>query len=197
MDKPVKKYPTIAPCGLDCGLCPKYYTVGKSRCPGCCGEGFFEKHPSCSMITCCVQKNGLETCGECIEFPCPKFKTEYDYLAAETMSYPPNRKMLANLAFIKRNGIETFVKRQRERISLLEEMIKDYDEGRSRSLFCRAAGLMDVKDLTGCLAKAQKAVRESQVDKNDMKSKASILKKLLEDTSSKKGIELRIGKSKK
>jgi hypothetical protein len=33
----IKKYPTIGVCGLDCGLCPRYYTIGPSRCPGCAG----------------------------------------------------------------------------------------------------------------------------------------------------------------
>ena len=55
---PIKKYPTIGVCGLDCGLCPRYYTIGPSRCPGCAGPDFFNKHPSCSFITCCVKKIG-------------------------------------------------------------------------------------------------------------------------------------------
>jgi len=25
MNRPVKTYPTIGACGLDCGLCPRYY----------------------------------------------------------------------------------------------------------------------------------------------------------------------------
>jgi hypothetical protein len=41
--KPVKIYPTIGACGLDCGLCTRYYTVGPSRCPGCCGPDSFTK----------------------------------------------------------------------------------------------------------------------------------------------------------
>jgi len=37
------------------------------RCPGCCGPEFFNKHPSCSFITCCVKRNDLEVCAECDE----------------------------------------------------------------------------------------------------------------------------------
>ena len=69
---PVKDFPTIACCGLDCGLCPVYYTKGPSKCPGCCGLDFFNKHPSCSIITCCVKEHKFETCAECDEFPCSK-----------------------------------------------------------------------------------------------------------------------------
>lgn len=38
-----KKIYTLGCCGLDCGLCPRFYTEGSSRCPGCCGENFEKK----------------------------------------------------------------------------------------------------------------------------------------------------------
>jgi len=65
---PIKQHPTLGSCGLDCGLCPRYYTAGSSRCPGCCGPGFFDAHPSCSFITHrktifnldFIKKNGIE-----------------------------------------------------------------------------------------------------------------------------------------
>ncbi|MBP7049418.1 MAG: DUF3795 domain-containing protein [Phycisphaerae bacterium] len=93
-----KKYPTIGVCGLDCGLCPRYYTAGPSRCLGCAGPDFPNRHPSCSFITCCVKKKGLEVCGECPDFPCSKFKSEDEYQQVkESSSYPPCRKVMANL----------------------------------------------------------------------------------------------------
>ena len=104
---PVKTYPTIACCGLDCGLCPTYYTKGPSRCPGCCGPDFFNKHPSCSIITCCVKNNKFETCAQCNEFPCQKLKDwdEYD-------SFICHRVSLTNLNLIKKKGLEEFFKQQ-------------------------------------------------------------------------------------
>src|SRR5512135_106286 len=129
--RPLKAHPTIGVCGLDCGLCPRYYTVGKSRCPGCGGPGFLDKHPSCSFITCCVKKRRLEACGQCPEFPCPKFKSEEEYRQAESSSYPPSRVMLSNLTFIRAEGIEAFLGQQRKRIRLLESFIEGYDDGRS------------------------------------------------------------------
>ena len=144
----MKKYPTIGVCGLDCGLCPRYYTVGPSRCPGCSGPDFPNKHPSCSFITCCVKKKNLEVCGECPDFPCPKFKSEEEYRhVKESSSYPPYRKVLPNLHAIKEHGIESFLQQQKRRIELLEKMIKDFDDGRSRSYYCRSAALLDPADL--------------------------------------------------
>jgi hypothetical protein len=176
----VKKYPTIGVCGLDCGLCPRYYTRGTSRCPGCAGAGFFDKHPSCSFITCCVKKKGLEACGQCLELPCPKFKSEAEYQQIEgSSSYPSYKMVMPNLKFIREHGIKEFVTRQKKRIRLLEKMIADFDDGRSRSLFCKAACLRDVTELEGALEQAIRKVKADHVKRDDRKVKARILKKFL------------------
>ncbi len=154
----LKTYPTIGVCGLDCGLCPRYYTKGPSRCPGCGGMGFSQKHPSCSFITCCVKKKRLEVCGQCLEFPCSKFKSEEEYRRVEaSSSYPPYSKVLSNQKLIRDEGIAKFMEIQETRIGLLLTIIDEFDDGRSRSFFCRAAALLDVETLRSSLNKARKA----------------------------------------
>jgi hypothetical protein len=185
----LKTYPTIGVCGLDCGLCPRYYTEGTSRCPGCGGPRFSEKHPTCSFITCCVKKKGLEVCGQCPEFPCSKFKSEEEYRQAESSSYPPSRTVLSNSRFIKERGINEFIRRQEERIGLLEAMIEGYNDGRSRSFFCRAAALLDPKALKSSLDKAEKAM-EAGGGSGDTVDKAKVLKRILADAALRDGIEL-------
>ena len=141
-------YPTIGVCGLDCGLCPRYYTVGSSRCPGCGGPDFFNKHPSCSFITCCVKKKNLEVCAECSEFPCSKFKSNEEYQQVkESSSYPSCKKVIPNLNFIKEHGIKKFVEQQKKRIKLLEIMIENFDDGRSKSFFCISCALLPLEKL--------------------------------------------------
>lgn len=184
MNIPIKTYPTIACCGLDCGLCPRYYTVGPSRCPGCAGPDFFKKHPSCSFITCCVKKKGLEVCGQCPEFPCSKFKTEEEYQHQQwqgSSSYPPNEKIIPNLNFIKEHGIGKFIKKQKKRIKLLKTMIANFNDGRSRSFFCKAAALLDLKSLKSSLDKANRKIKTDKISKDDVKSKARILKEILSE----------------
>ena len=183
----LKAHPTIGVCGLDCGLCPRYYTVGKSRCPGCGGAGFIEKHPSCSFITCCVRKRGLEVCGQCPEFPCPKFKSEEQYEGEESSSYPPGRKMLSNLRLVKERGIEEFLRRQRKRMGLLEIMIGRWDDGRSRSFFCRAAALLDPEDLRHSQEKAKAAVAGGS---SDAAHRAEVLKGMLQELALAEGVDL-------
>ena len=143
-----KKYPAIGVCGLDCGLCPRYYTAGSSRCPGCCGTDFLNKHPSCSFITCCVKKKNLEVCAECLEFPCSKFKSNEEYQQVkESSSYPPYKKVMPNLNFIKEHGIKKFIEQQKKRIKLLEIMIENFDDGRSKSFFCISCALLPLEKL--------------------------------------------------
>jgi Protein of unknown function (DUF3795) len=180
MEKPLKEYPTIAPCGLDCGLCPRYYTDGNSRCPGCCGPDFFSKHPSCSMITCCVKKKGLETCGECPEFPCARFLTEVEYRGKETSSYPPYRKVLPNLYYVREHGIKEFVARQGERIGILETMLDGFNDGRSRSFYCRACALLEPDILKRSIGQAEEALTAGNTPADDLKNRAKVLKSLLQ-----------------
>jgi len=195
MNRPTKTYPIIGACGLDCGLCPRYYTAGVSRCPGCCGPGFVNKHPMCSVITCCVKKNNLEVCAECSEFPCSKFKETGGYQALETSSYPPYRKIMPNLNFIKEHGIKSFVEQLEKRIKLLETMIENFDDGRSRSFFCRATALLNLTGLESSLDRAAQKIKTDTIKPDDIKIKAKILKELLNETGVREGIELKSKKN--
>ena len=188
---PIKTYPTIGCCGLDCGLCPRYYTAGTSRCPGCCGPDFFNRHPSCSTITCCVKKKQFEVCGECPEFPCSKFKDTEEYRAVETSSYPPYRKIIPNLNYIREHGIQEFIENQMKRVNLLRNMIENFDDGRSRSFYCRAAALLDVESMERSLGQATRRIKAEDIKSSDTKNKAKILKGLLNAVATKEGIELK------
>jgi len=186
-----KIYPTIGVCGLDCGLCPRYYTLGSSRCPGCGGPDFFNKHPSCSFITCCVKKKNLEVCAECLEYPCSKFKSDEEYQQLkESSSYPSCKKVIPNLNFIKEYGIEKFIGQQKERIKLLETMIENFDDGRSRSFFCKATTLLELTSLSSSIDKAIQKIKTDNITPNDIKNKAKILKEILNEMALKEVAEL-------
>jgi hypothetical protein len=182
---PVKQYPTIGACGLDCGLCPRYYTAGKSRCPGCAGLGFSERHPSCSFITCCVKKRNLEVCGECSDFPCSKFKSEAEYQQAKpSSSYPPEKKLMPNQHFIKKHGIKPFIKQQTEQLKLLALLLAKFDDGRSRSFYCRMTSEADLTTIKEVIAQASKEIKRGKIAEDDHKNKARILKALLDERPS-------------
>ena len=192
-EQPVKMYPTIGCCGLDCGLCPRYYTVGSSKCPGCCGPDFFNKHPSCSYITCCVKKKNLEVCAQCDEFPCSKFESwlvgggEYD-------SFLTHKKAHPNLIFMGEHGLEKFIEQQRKRIRLLERMLTNFDDGRSKSFYCIAATLLPITDLETSLNEAEQKIKADKIRLDDFKTKSKILKEILNNFAVKEGIELKLRK---
>ena len=185
--KPEKKYPTIGCCGLDCGLCPRYYTEGSSKCPGCAGTGFYEKHPSCGYITCCVNKKGLEVCCQCDEFRCGRFDP-WKEDGPELDSFISYRKAAFNMSFIKKNGLKRFLGQQEKRILLLEKMLDDFDDGRSKNLYCLAAALLSVKALEGAIKKVEK---NKCVDKKEM---AKVLKEVLNELAEREGLELTLRK---
>lgn len=187
----IKRYPTIGCCGLDCGLCPRYYTAGSSRCPGCCGVDFLKKHPGCGYITCCVKKKALEVCAECDEFPCSKFESwlvgggEYD-------SFLTHVKANDNMNFMKAHGVEKFIELQGRRIRLLEVMLKGYDDGRSKSFFCIAATLLPIEALETALKRVEEEIEAKAL--GDVKTRSKILKELLNNFAFREGIELKLRK---
>ena len=148
----IRKHVTIACCGIDCGLCPRFYTAGSSHCPGCGGEGFEQKHPSCSFVTCCVKKRGLEVCAHCNEFPCGKFDKE----TGKRDSFVTHRRVMSNQRLIAEVGLDHFLEQQAERMAFLETALMRYDDGKIKSYFCLAAALLSIDSLQQALSLAEK-----------------------------------------
>lgn len=160
-----KKHPIIGCCGIGCGLCPRFHADGTSRCPGCGGEGFDSKHPACSNKKCCADKHGLEICSQCPEFPCKKFE---DREKIERDSFVTHKRIFDNHEIVTTVGLDVLVDEQNRRFSILKDMLRNYDDGRSKSFFCIAAALLSIDglksavaeaaDTAGCGAKELKAV---------------------------------------
>ena len=146
----LRNYPTIGCCGIDCGLCPRFYTEGVSRCPGCGAEGFAEVHPPCGYISCC-EKCGLNVCAECEAFPCKRFEKE----TGERDSFVLHRKVIPNQRLIAEIGIDAFIKQQQGRIAFLETALEHYNDGRSKNLYCIAAVLLSIESLRKSLVLAE------------------------------------------
>ncbi len=97
---------------------------------------------------------------------------------------------MPNLNFIKKHGIKKFIGQQKTRIRILETLIKNFDDGRSRSFFCKAATLLDLTGLTSSLDKAAQKIKTDKIRHNDVKNKAQILKEIINETALKQGLEL-------
>jgi hypothetical protein len=116
-------------------------------CPGCGGLDFKDKHPSCGFLTCCVIKNGLEVCSDCKDYPCTRFDAErqgYD-------SFVTHRKIFDNLKYIKNIGIDNFIDKQKIRMNILNDLLTNFDDGRSKSYFCICSALLPLNILQDAL----------------------------------------------
>ncbi|MFC1938806.1 DUF3795 domain-containing protein [Chloroflexota bacterium] len=191
MDKyPLRKYPLVGVCGLNCGLCPRYYTEGVSRCPGCCGADFWQKHPACGFITCCVKKKGLETCAECPDFDgCERLAKLLDS-ARQSDSFISYRPIEANLSSIREHGIEEFARLETEKQEFLRHLLANYDEGRSKSFYCTSCQLVPLDSLRQALKAAESDLTRGA----DVKEKAKTLRALISRMADSLGIDLRLRK---
>ena len=187
----VKKYPIIGCCGISCGLCPRYYTEGPSRCPGCSGPDFFKVNSSCGFITCCVKDKGLEICGECEEFPCKRidkmFVKNYD-------SFVTHKNMEVSLKYVNQNGLEKFIKILNKRIKLLEEMLNVFNDGRSKSFFCLASAILSIDGLENSIKEAKEKIKTLKIKNDDYKAKSKVLKEILNRIANKEKVILKLDK---
>ena len=73
---------------------------------------------------------------------------------------------------------------------MLETMLTEYDDGRSKSFFCKAAVLLDLENLAGCLDKADQKIRTEKVKQGNVKKKAQILKGILVEIALREGVDM-------
>ncbi|MDY0282438.1 MAG: DUF3795 domain-containing protein [Salinivirgaceae bacterium] len=184
----IKKYDTIGCCGIDCGLCPRYYTDGDSACPGCGGLNFRDKHPSCGYLTCCAIKKGHEVCSECEDYRCKRFDSEKDGYD----SFVTHKKVFINLDFIKENGIDYFIAQQKQRINILRDFIDNFDDGRSKNYFCLCCALLPLDKLN----ETHGFIKSKQSDRLSTKEQNIILKDKLQMIADNLDIELKLNKKK-
>ncbi len=183
-----KNYATVGACGIDCGLCPRYHTKTGSRCPGCAPAGFLDAGGQwCKMTRCAVRDRGYETCGECPEFPCYRYEG-WD----QGDSFVSHLNSVANLYAIKEQGLARFVEQQRKRVSLLEAMIEEFDEGRSKSYCCVACALLPIDELHVGVERARREVEKRGIGEDDKKSRARILHGVLDSVAERLGVSLKL-----
>ena len=104
----------IAPCGMNCAVCAGYLArqydlksqgIMKGYCVGCRPRG-----KNCAFMKKRCERLGsgrVKYCYECAEYPCRNLKhLDKRYRTNYRMS------MIENLEYIKKHGIETFLKKE-------------------------------------------------------------------------------------
>ena len=181
-----REYPLFSACGLNCGLCPRHYADGKSKCPGCAGADFSKVHPSCGVLSCC-QRKGIEYCFLCDEFPCKK----YDGADLHD-SFITHKNQFTDLEKAKHLGMEAYRAELNEKISLLAELLNNYDDGRRKSLFCLAVNLLDLHVVRSIVAQLADSVDAGVSPKEKTESAVCMFNEAAEI----KGVSLKLRKNK-
>ena len=176
MEYKTREYPQFSACGLNCGLCSRHYTAGSSRCPGCAGEGFSEVHPPCGVLSCCQRKR-LEYCFECNDFPCKKYDG-----ADLTDSFITHKNQFRDLDLANKIGIEAYKAELNEKISVLEVLLQNHDNGRRKGFYCLAVNLLALEDIKAVMV---------NID-NDTDSKTVV--GLFEEIAERRGVLLKLRK---
>lgn len=104
----------IAPCGLNCAVCSEALRK-ESSCVGCRNEGYKGEYCAniCKIVKCEIRKTLPDGfCDECPQYPCREIVDKECWYAND---YPMIESLMGNLAFIRENGIEKFLQREKER----------------------------------------------------------------------------------
>lgn len=177
-----RQYPIFSLCGLNCGLCPRYHTDGHSKCPGCGGEEFHLKHPTCSVITCSKSHDNVEYCFQCTSFPCEKYREE-----SNKDSFITYKNVLLDFKKAESTGIEKYIEILNEKIKVFHYLMENFNDGRRKNFFCTAVNLLEIKDLREVLL----SIKNLDVQ-DEQKTKKAVF--LIEKKAKDKNIQLKLRK---
>lgn len=90
---------------------------------------------------------------------------------------------MQNLDEIKKSGLDSWLKDQRERRVLVENLLDNYNEGRSMSFYCKVCIVLPVEVINNAIGKARETFMSDKISDSDMKSKAKILKTIIQEMS--------------
>jgi hypothetical protein len=181
-----REYPQFSLCGLNCGLCPRYQTEGSSKCPGCGGENFHIQHPTCAVVTCNKKHDNVEFCFQCSSYTCERYGR-----IGKTDSFITYHNVLSDFEKAKRDGIEQYAAMLNEKIEILEYLINNYNDGRSKNFYCVAVNLMEPDLLRDVMKKIREEIGISDAPAKD---KIREIRTLLEARAADAGLELKLRK---
>ncbi len=177
----------VGVCGLSCRLCLAFHRETKSKCLGC--KSKFRMNAACTYLNCAVKKKGVEFCWECNESSsCARWKkhSEFGMLHDSFVCY---QKVEDNIASIRKSGIKAFEEQEEAREKLLDSMLKEFDEGRSKSFYCIAATVLEIEEL-------ENAIRQARLKSQSLaiKEKAQVMHLLLNEVAEERNYNLKLRK---
>jgi len=143
----------------------------------------------CPFITCALKRKGIEFCWDCkIHETCEKWRKHRES-GKKADSFMCYQKLEEDIACIQTNGVNEFEKMQKRREHLIQEMLREFNEGRSKSYYCIAAAVMEPEELKEALDEAR-----THSAGFDTKEKSRVLHALLDEIARQKHYYLKLRK---
>ena len=132
-------------CGMPCALCTRCRTEGSSRCPGCSCDGYYTV--PCKVHRC-VREKGLDHCGQCGDFPCPKLGKMGDFRDLDT-----GRVKERTCRAVAAEGLPAWLAEDEEKADLLTVALERYNNGRMKRYLCELFLQQDLDTLRRIMAR--------------------------------------------
>ena len=159
----------------------------KSRCPGC--KTKWRMGGPCSILNCITKKDNIEFCWECPDADtCTKWNRHCEY-GRHYDSFVCYQKLDDNINFAKSFGAKAFAKQQAEKAELLQCLLDEFNEGRSKSFYCVVATVLETDELRTAIDNAR---RDSTG--LDIKAKAKLMRAIVEVIADERGYHLTLRK---
>lgn len=143
----------------------------------------------CPFHNCALKKKNVEFCGFCSEnINCDRWRKHRE-MGKQHDSIVSYQKLETNIDFIRKRGLEEFEKQQKAREKIVQSMLSEFNEDRSKTFYCIAATMLEIDELEKALDEA----REKSINLN-LKTKAKIMHSILNTIAEDKNYVLRLRK---
>ena len=185
-----RQTPAFSLCGLNCCLCPKHRTTGDSRCPGCGGEDFHIKHPTCGIISCSLRHDGVAYCFQCGEYPCQRYTRENDKDSFISYLHVPHDMDQAD-----QMGLDHYLQQLSKKSGILDILLEKWDNGRLKSFYCLAVNLLPLDDLDSAMGELERlASRPGDNPDGSQANFGDLVREIFDRRAALRGIELKLRK---
>lgn len=138
------------------------------------------------MVTCNKKHDHVEFCFQCSSYPCERYEK-----IGGADSFITYRNVLSDLEKVKQDGIESYAAMLNEKIEILDLLINNYNDGRSKNFYCIAVNLLELDPLRDVM----RTIREEiGISEKSTQEKVREIRTLLEARAAEAGLELKLRK---
>jgi len=151
-------------------------------------HGLRRRGPSCAVQRCAREHGGVEYCFQCTEYPCARYTRAEPY-----DSFVPHRNVQRDFARAARDGLDAYRAMLEEKEALLRFLLREYNDGRRKSLFCTAVNLLELADVRETVS----LLRRQTPPDAALREKGALAARLLQEAAAANGICLKLNRKKK